>query len=107
LTAKVAGIAAVARRVGTSSDTLSIRGPEDLAAASQTAPTVTVVTVTVVTKADIETDGYPVSVLPINVLGWNQATTPAADTQAKLAVNGLPKPCGGRRCGLLGLVVQI
>jgi hypothetical protein len=72
LTAKVAGIAAVARRVGTSSDTLSIRGPEDLAAASQTAPTVTVVTVTVVTKADIETDGYPVSVLPIKVLGWNR-----------------------------------
>jgi hypothetical protein len=92
LSAKVAGIAATATVVEEpGSRYLKVQVPEGIATSTQTTPTVTVVT-----TANIETDGYPISFVPITVLGWSQTATqtraPAAGTDnAKLTVTGLPK----------------
>lgn len=93
LSAKVAGIAATAKvfEEPNGSGHLTIQVPEGIATSTQTTPTVALVT-----TANIETDGYPISLVPITVLGWSQTATqtsaPAAGADnAKLTVTGLPK----------------
>ena len=87
LNAKVAGLAAVAQRYGESKDTVTIQVPEGIATASTTSPTLTVIT-----KANIETDGFPISLVPITVVGWKDAASiPKKAEDRKLVVTGLPK----------------
>ena len=82
---KIAGARVVASRVGTSKDTLQLTAPEGMTGDS--APTLAVIT-----AANIESEGFPISIATLTVVGWDLPTLPSrmATGQAKLRVTGLP-----------------